>query len=209
MTRTDYSQIVDDAAIAQTIKALEQNGFHALQVSNLAAAKAAALELMPKGAEVFAVTSKTLDATGLRDVIDESGDYVSVRKKLVELSDRDDAEKEKKQLGSAPDYVIGSAHALTEDGKILVASGTGSQLAAEVYGAEHVIYVVGAQKIVQDLQEGIERIETYIVPLESKRIQEVYNNKDAQTNFSRLFIYNKNSYDRDVQIIIVKENVGF
>jgi len=206
---TKFSTIPSDQVIDETIKALEQNDFHAQVVPDMQSAKEVALALLPKGAEVFAVTSKTLEATGLKDIIDESGQYTSVRKELLELAEQPDTEKKRKQVGSTPDYVIGSAHALTQDGKILVASGTGSQLAAEVYGAEHVIYVVGAQKIVRDMQDGIERIETHTVPLESKRIQEVYNNKDAQTNFSRLFIYNKNSYNRDVQIIIIKENVGF
>ena len=209
MSNKDYSQVVDDTAIEKTITALKQNGFEVQLVPNLAAAKEAALKLIPKGAEVFAVTSKTLDAVGLRDVIDESGEYTSVRKELTELGEHENSEREKKRLGSAPDYVIGSAHALTQDGKIMVASGTGSQLASEVYGADHVIYVVGAQKIVADMQEGLKRLETYTMPLESKRLQEVYNNKDAQTTFSRLMVYNVNTYERDVQVIIIKENVGF
>jgi len=206
---TKYSQLASDQAIQKTIDSLKSNGFGAQLVPDLESAKQAVLDVLPKGAEVFAATSKTLEATGLKEVIDESGQYISVRKKLLELAEQSDTEKERKQVGSTPDYVTGSAHALTQDGKIMVASGTGSQLAAEVYGAEHVIYVVGAQKIVSDIQDGIERIETHTVPLESKRMQEVYNDKNAQTNFSRLFIYNKNSYNRDVQVIIIKENVGF
>jgi len=38
-----------------------------------------------------------------------------------------------KRLGSAPEWVIGSIQALTEDGKVLMASNSGSQIPAYVY----------------------------------------------------------------------------
>lgn len=204
----DYNSLPADYIIDKTVVALQDNGFHVQVAPDFESAKEAVLRLLPKGAEVFTATSKTLEAIGLKEIIDESGRYDSVRKKLLALAGDPNKEKARKQLGSTPDYVIGSAHALTEDGKIMVASGTGSQLAAEVYGANHVIYVVGAQKIVRDIENGINRIEQHIMPLESERLQDVYNDKNAQTNFSRLFIYNRDA-KRDVQVIVVKQNVGF
>ena len=72
------------------------------------------------------------------------------------------------------DVVIGSVHAVTEDGHVVIASASGSQLAAYAFGASRVIWVVGAQKIVEDLDEAFARIEQHSLPLESERLQQVY-----------------------------------
>ena len=54
--------------------------------------------------------------------------------------------------------MVGSVHAVTEQGQVPIASASGSQLASYVLGASHVIWVVGAQKIVRDLEEGLRRV---------------------------------------------------
>ena len=74
--------------------------------------------------------------------------------------------REIRKLGGAPDYAAGSVHAVTEDGQVLIASNTGSQLGPYASGAGKVIWVVGAQKIVRDLNEGLRRIQEYTYPLE-------------------------------------------
>src|SRR3989344_2573254 len=50
------------------------------------------------------------------------------------------------------------ASVLTKDGHVLIASRSGSQIPGYAYGADHVIWVVGAQKLVDDIDEGIKRI---------------------------------------------------
>jgi hypothetical protein len=72
------------------------------------------------------------------------------------------------------DVVIGSVHAVTDDGLVVIASYSGSQFAAYAFGASKVIWVVGAQKIVTDLDQAFARIEQHSLPLESQRLQEVY-----------------------------------
>ncbi len=78
-----------------------------------------------------------------------------------------------RKLGAAPDYIIGSAHAITDDGQIVVGSGSGSQLGAYAYAGGNVILVVGHQKLVRDLDEGLRRVREYSLPREFKRMQEV------------------------------------
>ena len=62
--------------------------------------------------------------------------------------------REMRILAAAPEYVVGSVHAVTEEGSLLIASASGSQLGPIVSGAEHVIFVIGGQKIVPDLKRG-------------------------------------------------------
>ncbi|MBK8418380.1 LUD domain-containing protein [Candidatus Villigracilis saccharophilus] len=63
---------------------------------------------------------------------------------------------------------------MTEDGHVLIASATGSQLGPYASGAGRVIWVVGAQKIVKDLNDGLRRIKEHVVPLEEEHMQQLY-----------------------------------
>jgi len=202
---TDYSKAANQTAINVAVQALGANGFKVTVVNDLAAAKAAVLALLPKGAEVLTVTSQTVEATGLAAAINESGDYDAVRPKLVALMADASKKREQRKLGSAPDFVVGSVHALTQDGHALVASATGSQLPAYTYGAERVIWVVGAQKIVKDLREARDRLETYTFPLEDARALKAYG---GHSSINKVLTYEKDPASR-VEIIITKEAVGF
>ncbi len=154
---------------------------------------------------MFTATSTTLNDIGLAKDINESGDYDSVRKKLMGM-DRSTQRKEMAKLGAAPDWVLGSVHAITEDGKIIVASGSGSQIPSYVYGAQHVVWVVGTHKLVKNLEDGLKRIYEYSLPLESERIRKTYG---VPSTVAKLLIINKESVKDRITIILTKEVLGF
>jgi len=110
------------------------------------------------------------------------------------------------KLGAAPEYAVGSVHAVTEDGKVIIASNTGSQLPAYAYGSAHVIWVVGTQKIVANLEQGLKRIYEYVLPLESERLKKVYG---VESNVSKLLIINKEIAPNRLTLILVKQKLGF
>src|SRR5204863_7944331 len=122
-----------------------------------AEAKRMFFELIPEGSEVFLGASVTLETLGIKDEIDKSGKYDSIRPKMFAMN-RETQGREIRKLGGAPDFTAGSVHAVTEDGHVLIASNTGSQLSPYASSAGKVIWVVGAQKIVKDLNEGFRRI---------------------------------------------------
>ena len=107
---------------------------------------------------------------GITDEIDTSGRYDSIRARLGAM-DRETQDRKMRKLGAAPDYIIGSAHVVTEDGQVVVGSGSGSQLGAYAYAGGHVILVVGHQKLVTDLNQGLRRIREYSLPREFVRMQ--------------------------------------
>ena len=201
-----YDTVKDDNAIKRAAEALEANGFHVTVVADGEAAKTAALERLPKGAEVLTVTSTTANDIGLTAAIDESGDYDAVRPRLNAMWGDETKKQEQRKLGAAPEHVVGSVHAITEDGRVLIASNTGSQLPAYLYGAGHVVWVVGAQKITKDMDEALARLEAHVVPLEDKRALAAYG---IHTNVSKLVMYNKEVQPGRVEIIIAKEALGF
>ncbi|HEV7454759.1 MAG TPA: LUD domain-containing protein [Candidatus Saccharimonadales bacterium] len=203
---TDYKIIADDTAIETAKTALEANNFKVTVVADAAAAKETVLAKLPKGSEVLTVTSETLKTTGIAAAINESGDYDAVMPKLMVLMGDPSKKQEQRKIGAAPEYVIGSVHALTQDGHAIIASNTGSQLPAYAYGAGHVIWVVGAQKIVTDLADAEQRLSQHVLPLEDVRAQEAYG---IHTAVNKKLVFNKEVAPDRVEIVIVKEVLGF
>src|SRR5205823_1570174 len=169
----EFSILASDERVAATTAALEANGFRTIVTGSGDEARRVVLELLPPGAEVFNATSRTLESIGLAEEIEQSGRFNAVRPRLFQL-DRATQAREMRILGAAPDFVIGSVHAVTEQGQVLVASASGSQLASYVYGAGSVIWVVGTQKLVRDIDEGLRRITEYSYPLEDARALQAY-----------------------------------
>ena len=154
------------------------------------------------------MTSITLEQAGIADAINNSGDYKSVRNELTKM-DRKTQGEEMQKLGAAPVWSIGSVHAVTEDGQVMVASNTGSQLPAYAYGSPHVIWVVGTQKIVKDIEDGMKRIKEYIVPKETVRARKAYNLPDFNTFPSKILIVNREINPERIKIIFVNQVLGF
>lgn len=200
-----FEKLANDEQIAKTSKALEANGIKVLIAENAEDAKRLFFELIPDGAEVFLGASVTLEKTGIKDVIDQSGRFEALRPKIFAMN-RETQGREIRKLGGTPDYAAGSVHAVTEDGQVLIASNTGSQLGPYASGAGKIIWVVGAQKIVKDLNEGLRRINEYVLPLEEVHMQELYK---ASTAVSKLLIVNRELRPDRITMIIVKEELGF
>lgn len=194
-----------DAQIERTALALEENNIHVIVTENGVDAKKALFKLIPDNAEVFTASSITLKTLGISEEIDSSGHYDSVRAKLT-LMDRKTQKREMEKLGATPEYMVGSVHAVTENGHVIIASNTGSQLAGYVSAAAHIIWVVGTQKIVPTFEDGMERLEEYTFPLENARAIQAYG---VGSNINKLLIVNKEYMSGRTTIIFVKENLGF
>lgn len=203
----DFNQLASKETVEKTKAALEANGFNVILAENAQQAKAKALELIPKGSEVMTMTSITNQQIGLDQELNESGNYNPVRSKLY---DQTTPPREKKRLGAAPEIAVGSVHAITEDGKIIVASNTGSQLGAYTYGADKVIWVASTQKIVSNLEAGFTRIREHIFPLESERARKAYGLPDTFNTFdSKKVIFQREVTKDRIYIILVSEILGF
>lgn len=190
-------------SVNKAIEALKANGITAVVAKDSNDAKSIVLGMIPKDASVMTMTSVTLDQTGIAQEINESGNFSSARTKLNATEDAN----EKKVIANIPDYVVGSVHAVTEDGKVLIASNTGSQLPAYVYTADHVIWVVGTQKIVDNLDEGMKRLYDYVLPLESERAKKAYGVPGSF--ISKLLIINKEINPDRIKIVFVPEKLGY
>ncbi|MGB8252833.1 MAG: LUD domain-containing protein [Anaerolineaceae bacterium] len=208
MARTSkpiYTNLASEAQIKRTVKALETNNIQVLVAENGTDAKKMVLEIIPLTADVFTATSATLQTLGINEELDKSGRFNSLRARLSKM-DPKTQNREMQKMGATPEYMIGSVHAVTESGQILIASKTGSQLAGYVAAAAHVIWVVGTQKIVPTLETGMRRLEEYTLPLENARSLKAYG---VGSSINKLLIINREFIAGRATMILVKENVGF
>jgi hypothetical protein len=201
----EFTKLADNEQIQRTAQALEARNIRVLIAENGQEAKRMFFELVPEGAEIFLGASVTLETLGIKDQIDKSGKYDALRPRMFAM-DRATQGREIRKLGAGPDYAAGSVHAVTEDGQVMIASNTGSQLGPYASGAGKVIWVVGTQKLVKNLEEGMRRIEEYCVPREEVHMQQLYN---SHTGLNKVLIINKEIRPERITMIIVKEELGY
>jgi YkgG family uncharacterized protein len=202
---TRFARLPSPERIQRTARALEDNGIRVRTAASGSEAKRIALELIPDGAEVHQGASTTLEQIGLTHELNESGRYEPIRPQIFSM-DRKTQMREIRKLGAAPDYMLGSVHAVTEGGSLVAASASGSQLGPYAYGAGTVILIVGAQKIVADLDEGFQRIEQYTFPLEDARAREAYG---IGSGINKVLIINRENQPDRITVILVNEVLGF
>jgi hypothetical protein len=111
-----------------------------------------------------------------------------------------------RQLSASPDFVVGSAHAVTETGSLMIASASGSQLGPLVSGAGHVVLVIGGQKIVADVSTGLRRITEYCFPLEDQRAREAYG---VPSGVNNVLIINRAMAHSRISAVLMRQALGF
>jgi LUD domain len=201
----EFAGLASDKQIDAAASALERNGMASFVVDSGEDARNSVRSILPIGAEVFNNTSRTLEALGIAEDIERSGLYQPLRPRLYQM-DREMQGRELRQLAAAPDFVIGSVHAVTEEGSLLIASASGSQLGPLVSGAGHVIFVIGGQKIVPDVGAGLRRIQDYCFPLEDRRAREAYG---VPSGVNNVLIINRSISPGRISALLVRESLGF
>lgn len=201
----EFSRLASEEQLRAVASALERNGITAVLVGSGEEAREAVRSVLPVGAEVYNNTSRTLEVIGIAEDIERSGLYQPLRPRLYQM-DREMQGREMRQLAAAPDWVVGSVHAVTQDGSLLIASASGSQLGPIVSGAGHVILVIGGQKVVPDLNRGFRRLYEYCFPLEDLRAREAYG---VSSGVNNVLIVNKVVAPGRMTAIVVKESLGF
>jgi acyl-CoA hydrolase len=205
LSHAEFTQLASEEQIAKTVQALEAHGIRAVVFESGEEARRYVLDLIPSGAEVYNSPSRTLELIGLAEDIEHPTRFQSVRARLHSL-DRVTQRNEMRKLGASPDVLVGSVHAITEQGEVLIASAVGSQLGPAASGAGAVIWVVGTQKLVHTLEDGFRRIREHSLPLESERTQRVYGQASA---INKLLIVNGEAYPGRMTIVLVKQLLGF
>ena len=200
-----FTTLPDEDTLQATVVALEEHGFSAEVAADLDAARQAVLARVPDGSSVMTNTSVTLTETGIADAInDGGGQWESARNKMFAL-DFATQGQQMKAIGGQPDYALGSVHAITPDGTLVIASASGSQLASYAWGAANVIFVVGAQKLVPTLAAAHERIYQHSLPLEDVRAQAAYG---QHSQVGKVLEIHQELPGR-IHVVLIRQQVGF
>ena len=199
-----FTALPDDETVAATVVALEEHGSSVEVVDDLDAAREAVLARIPEGSSVMTNTSVTLQETGIADAINDGGAYDSARNRIMAF-DFETQLQEMKLIGNQPDFALGSVHAVTRDGALLIASASGSQLASYAWGAANVIFVVGAQKLVPTFEAARERIFEHSLKLEDGRAIAAY----GQNSFVGKILEIHQELPGRIHVVLIRQSVGF
>jgi hypothetical protein len=203
-TPLSFTALPEEQALAATVVALEEHGFSVEVVDDLDAARDAVLARIPEGSTVMTNTSVTLEETGIVAAVNGGGPFDSARNRMMAL-DFETQLQEMKAIAGQPEYALGSVHAVTHDGTLVIASASGSQLAPYAWGAANVIFVVGAQKIVPSLEAARERIFQHSLKLEDARALATYGQNSAVGKILEIH----QELPGRIHVVLIRQSIGF
>jgi hypothetical protein len=185
--------------------ALTAHGFTVEILDHVADARTRIKDLISEGASVFTGASETLRLSGIEADINAGGRYQAIRPRVLAM-DRATAGDDIRRLLASPDVAVGSVAAVTETGSLVIASASGSQLPGYAGGAARAIWIVGAQKVVPDLNSALRRVEEHALPLENARAQVAYGQPSA---VNRLLVLNAEFTPGRGTVLLLREAIGF
>ena len=204
MTAVDFAVPASEAELEALAEKLRARNFEVVIVQDGAEAKAEVLKRIPEGAQVHSGKSKTLEDAGLFKEFMEGDRFDFVRKRTMKLDPKTQRDEIRK-LGAAPDVMVNSAHAVTEEGQIVITSASGSQIGPIASGAGRLILVIGSQKIVPDLDAAFRRIREHVFPYEDARLREAMG---IGTKITRTLILDQDFMPGRTTVILVREPIG-
>jgi acyl-CoA hydrolase len=200
----DFATPVSETTLQQVADRIRERNIKVMIVNNGEEARQTVLELLPKGADVHSGKSKTLQDSGIFDAIIDPNQYNALRHQLLKM-DRKTQGKEMRKLIATPDYMLGSVNAITEDGLLVVASATASQIGPYANTAGKVILVVGSQKIVPNIETALRRIREYVLPWEDAQVRKAVN---IGTFVGKILIIEREWVNERMTVILVREPIG-
>ncbi|MGA2640843.1 MAG: LUD domain-containing protein [Spirochaetia bacterium] len=192
-------EVLDQVAVR-----LNEHNMEAIVVVDASRAREVVLDRIPAGAEVHAGKSKTLLDIGVTSELAAEGKYNYLRNVYLKM-DRQTQMREIRKLIAAPDFMLGSVSALTQDGILVAASATASQLGPYAAGGGKVILVVGSQKIVPDLGSAFARIREYVLPWENSQVRAAMG---IDSFVGKILIIEREWVAGRITVVLVRQPIG-
>ncbi len=200
----DFETPASEATLQQVADRIRERNIEVVIVTNAEEARQIVLERLPKEAEVHSGKSKTLQDSGIFDALQDPKQFNALRHQVLKM-DRKTQGKEIRKLIAAPDFMLGSVQAITEDGILVDVSATGSQIGPYANTAGKVLLVVGSQKIVPNLETAFRRIREYVQPWEDAQVRKAVN---IGTFIGKTLIIEREWVNERMTVILVREPTG-
>lgn len=202
----DWNKIPDQDIIDRTVAGLKERNFNPTLAENRAAALHYLKQMVPPGAEVMNGSSSTLEEVGFITLLaDPKSSWQNWKDRILAERDRE-KRLDLRRLSTTADYFLGSVQAVTEAGQVLTADATGGRQSGYVFSARRVIWVVGVNKIVPDLDAAFSRLQEHCVPLEDARMKSA---GAEGTYIGKTVIFEREGQPRRISTLLVREKLGF
>ncbi len=200
---------------AKMVKAMERCHFEACYCATAEEAKARVNELIPDGASVTWGGTMTVRDMGIPEMLKQRG--------TLDVWDRDAVEtaEEKQEMylrAFRADYYLSSANAVSEDGVIVNIDGNGNRVAAITWGPQHVIFVIGMNKVAQDVEAALKRARSTASPINAARFDiqtpcqvdgQCHNCNSPQSICNYIHFLRNSSKPGRIIVILVGESLGY
>ncbi len=193
-----------ETTLQHVLSKLQERNIAGVIVDHGDEARQLVLERLPWGGEVHSGKSKTLQDAGILDLIQDPERFDALRPRYLKM-DRQTQAREIRKLIGAPDFMLGSVNAITEDGILVAASATASQLGPYANTAGKVIFVVGSQKIVPDLETALRRIRDYVLPWEDAQVRQ---RLPSGSFVGKILIIEREWVTGRMEVILVRKPIG-
>jgi len=200
----DFTASASETTLQRVAGRMRERNIEVLIVNSAEEAKQVVLERIPPGAEVHSSKSKTLQDSGIFDALQDQNLYNALRHQSMKM-DRKTQGREIRKLLAAPDFMLGSVQAITEDGILMDVSATGSQIGPYASTAGKLILVVGSQKIVPNLETAFRRMREYVQPWEEAQVRKAVN---METFVGKILIIEREWLAGRMTVILVREPLG-
>jgi len=206
----DYDETLDthptDEELDAAVESLEASGFDVVVVEDADAALSELKAQIPAGAGVMDGHSTTLEEIGFMDHLME-GDHDWENRHAEVYGIDDDAERQRaRREAQASDYFVGSVNAIAATGELVAADASGSRIGAYPFAASNLLVVAGTNKIVDDLDAALDRLENVAYPLEDARAQEAYGQGSM---IGKQLIYRQEAEEGRTTLVLVRESLGY
>ncbi len=159
-------QVIIEKKIEKTVENLRKNNMEAYVVQNCTEAVKLVEGLLKEGETITCGGSATLAESGVMTLM-KSGRYNFIDRSVAKS--REETEELYRKSFFAETYLT-SANAVTESGQLYNVDGNSNRVAAICYGPKSVIFVVGINKLVRDLDEAVKRVKTCAAPANCVRL---------------------------------------
>lgn len=208
------TEIRNERLAERMIKSLNRRNMDAFYCPTAAEAIRKVCELIPAGSTVTWGGSMTLRDMGLTAALHEAGCYNLLDRDLAK--DRDEAAEIYLQAFRA-DYYLSGANAISEDGVIVNIDGNGNRVAAITFGPKHVVFVIGMNKVAQNVDAALARARSTAAPINTARFDiktpckadGVCHNCNSPESICNHIHFLRNSPRRRHTVVLVGESLGY
>lgn len=196
----------DDDTIDVTVANLEANGFAVVVVDSAEDALETVKSHIPAGASVMNGHSTTLEEIGFIEYLSEGDhEWESLPDDIWNIEDDAKRQAARRESQTA-DYFLGGVNAIAQTGELVAADRSGSRIGAYPFAASNVVIVSGVNKMVEDLDAALDRLESVAYPLENERAKDAYGVESA---IAKQLIFRQELDEGRTTVVLVRDQLGY